>query len=410
VGTHEYNTPIVILNCGLGALAIARSLGCLGAPIHIVDSQSNNPTAKSRYCLKVHPCSFSEEDPRQYLECLKELSVELGRKAVLIPTTDELAIFVADYVDQLKDDYIYPENSSDLVRELANKKSMFGLAGEHGLPTPRTLFPTDLADLKAFAGRVEYPVMLKGIMGNRLQELHGCKMLLVNNPTELQDAYKRLEEHGSPNLMIQEYIPGGDDQVYIFNGYFDARSDCLAGFTGFKIRQHPIHFGSASLGECRWIPEVAELTTRFLKAVDYRGIIDIGYRLDPRDGQYKVLDINPRIGQAFRLFIASNGMDVSRALYLDLTDQPVYCDAPIEGRRWLIEDNDLVSSWHYYREGTLGFWSWFSAFYGLQETAWFRWNDPLPFLAMFWRFLKRTGAWFGKVALQSKKEEPLKNA
>ena len=110
-------------------------------------------------------------------------------------------------------------------------------------------------------------------------------MEIVDTPRALIDAYRRLEDPEAPNLMIQELIPGADDQVYIFNGYFNAQSDCLVGFTGYKVRQFPVHVGCASLGECRWVETVAATTVNFMKAIGYRGILDIGYRLDPRDGR-----------------------------------------------------------------------------------------------------------------------------
>src|SRR5215212_10373087 len=87
--------------------------------------------------------------------------------------------------------------------------------------------------------------------------------------------------------------------------------------------------------------DVLDLTIRFLRSVGYRGIVDLGFRRDDRDGQYKLLDVNPRIGSSFRLFLDSNGVDVARALYLDMTGQPIPESRARVGRRWLVEDQDL---------------------------------------------------------------------
>jgi len=114
--------------------------------------------------------------------------------------------------------------------------------------------------------------------------------------------------------------------------------------------------------------------------VGYRGILDIGLRYDARDGLYKILDVNPRIGATFRLFVATNGMDVARALYLDMTEQPVPPSRSIEGRKWFVEDKDLISSLQYHRDGTLGFTQWARSFRGVEEAAYFAWDDPLPSL------------------------------
>ena len=92
-----------------------------------------------------------------------------------------------------------------------------------------------------------------------------------------------------------------------------------------------------------------------MKSIGYKGIVDIGYRYDARDGQYKVLDVNPRIGASFRLLVGDNGLDSPRAEYLDLTGQKVPPSQTVEGRKWFIEDRDLVSSFRYYREKSLNF-------------------------------------------------------
>jgi len=388
--------PVLVLNCKIGALAIMRSLGSLGIPLYGVDAEKNAPAFSSRYCRASHVLALDEQRPKEYLDRVMEIGKGLGRKAVLIPTSDELSVFVADHGEALSEQFLFPRNNPRIVRELMSKEAMYGLATRLGVPTAATVFPRTLQDVREYAGSALFPVMLKGILGNRLQARTGTKMLIVHTAEELIAAYKRLEDPEQPNLMIQEYIPGGDDQIYIFNGYFNEGSDCLAGFTGYKLRQFPVHVGCASLGICAWNQEVADLTTGFMKTVGYKGILDIGYRLDPRNGQYKVLDINPRVGQAFRLFLAKDGTDVVRSLYRDLTGERVPQVVPREGRKWLIEDYDIVSSFHYWQEGTLRFGAWLRSFKGVEEGAWFSWKDPVPFLLMVGRLIKHIAVWARK--------------
>jgi len=334
----------------------------------------------------------------EFLDRLSEIGRRLKRPAILIPTSDETAQFVVDHAEPLSRQFIFPRNSPEMIARLVSKRGMYELALELGVPTPVTLFPQNLEDLKAFLPKIAFPVMLKGIYGNRLQSRSQKKMVIVHTPEELIENYSAMEDPEMPNLMLQEYIPGDDDQIYIFNGYFDRQSRCLAGFTGHKIRQFPVHVGCASLGICRRNDNVAQTTIRFMQAIGYQGILDIGYRYDPRDGQYKVLDANPRVGQAFRLFVAENDMDVVKSLYLDLTGQDQFSIVPREGRRWLIEDFDLISSHHYFQEGTLGLRDWARSFKGVEEAAWFNWKDPLPFVKMVGYMLKRLSVWLLKRA------------
>ena len=68
---------------------------------------------------------------------------------------------------------------------------------------------------------------------------------------------------------------------------------------------------------------------------------------------YKLLDVNPRIGGTFRLFVGPDGTDVLRALYLDLTGQAIPPTSEPDGRRWIVEPQDLISSLAYRRRGDI---------------------------------------------------------
>jgi hypothetical protein len=125
----------------------------------------------------------------------------------------------------------------------------------------------------------------------------------------------------------------------------------------------------------------------FMQEIDYSGIVDMGYRYDRRDGKYKLLDVNPRVGATFRLFVDSNGMDVVRALHLNLTGQPVRSGRAREGRKWIVEQSDLATSLRYGRLGRLTGTEWACSLHGIEEAAWFARDDPLPFAAMWWSLL-----------------------
>jgi len=396
----DAKTPVVVLRCGLGGLSVMRYLGMLGVPAYGVDADPRAPGFASRYC-RGRLAGLPGTDPR-FLERLLDFGARLGGRPVLVPTSDETALFTAVHGAALAERFVFPRNDPGLVAGLVSKRGMYGLARAHGVPTPRTLFPQSAADVEAALDDLAFPVMVKGIDGARLEARTGRKMALARDVRELRRLYAALEDPAAPNLMLQEYIPGGDDQVWIFNGYFDGEARCRAGWTGHKLRQFPVHVGCASLGICRANPEVFTLTTEFMRALGYRGVLDIGYRLDPRDGRYKVLDINPRVGQAFRIFVARNGLDAVRAMYLHLTGQAIPAAPPREGRRWVIEDMDVISFRRYRREGTLTTAQWLRSFRGVQEAAWFCWRDPRPFLGMAARLAGR-----GLQALRRRPSSPL---
>jgi len=360
-----------------------RSLGRLGIPVYNIDPDIFAPAFFSRYCRGRFWGDVEQWPAERALDCLQNVRKKIGRPCILIPTTDDASMFVADNSSILKEWFIFPRLPSSKICSLSNKKQMYQVAKDFHIPTPGTIFPQSREDVLAFIGKATFPVMLKAIDGARLWRRTGQKMLIIRSESELLRQYEEMEDPGNLNLMLQEYIPGGDDTIWMFNGYFNEKSECLVAFTGKKIRQYPIHRGVTSLGECVANPVITEKTVEFLKAFGYRGIVDLGYRFDLRDGSYKILDINPRIGATFRLFVDGNGMDVARALYMDLTRQPVICGVPRNGRRWLVEDFDFVSSVRYRLEGKLSLKEWMASLHGVEEAAYFAADDILPVLPMF---------------------------
>ena len=391
---NHNSTPVLILRSDShGGLNIMRSLGLLGVDVYNLDPSVIAPANFSSYCRGRFVWDIEHAPDRESLDYLSEVRRKIGRPPILIPTTDRTARFVARWSATLHDWFVFPDQPPGLVDALASKEGMYGLAIRHRIPTPKCVFPTSRGEVVDFLATATFPIILKGIDGQRLWERTGKRMFVESSSAELLQTYDRSEDPDRPNLMLQEYIPGGDDTIWMFNGYFDAASECAVGFTGKKIRQCPVHTGCTSLGICLPNPEVEQITRRFMKAVGYRGIVDIGYRYDARDGLYKVLDVNPRIGATFRLFVGENGIDVVRALYMDLSGQQIVPSAAPEGRKWIVEDLDLVSAYRYYREGSLTINEWFRSLSGIDEAAFLSWRDPVPFLFMLFNripeFLKR---------------------
>lgn len=394
--TVDASTPVVVLAPGFHGHGIARSLGRLGVPVFAVHGSRHSPAALSRYSRENFELNLNACRSEEGVRWLLELGQRIGDRPILIPTDDTSCLFVADHASALETAFSFPNPPLGLARKLSDKKGMYYLCREHSIPTPEALFPESRSEVEAFAESALFPVMLKGIHTMAFKERTGVKMVLTEDARALLDCYDKIETPGLRSVMVQEYIPGGSEAVWMFDGYFDEKSDCLFGLTGKKIRQYPAHMGVTSLGVCLSNSEVADQTRRFMKATGYRGILDIGYKYDARSSEYKLLDVNPRIGSTFRLFVDSSGMDVARALYLDLTGQPFEVGRPREGRKWMVENFDIISSIRHWREGDLRPGQWMRSYRGLEEASWFAHDDPRPFFGMWrrsiqWGFGRRFG-------------------
>ncbi len=357
--------------------------------MYVIDSKPGSPASQSRYCRGVFQWNFAAATAEQTVSFLMSVGKRIGKRSFLFPTCDENAILAAAHFDTLKRWFIYPQQSPALASALVSKKEMYFLAKQHGVPTPEASFPQSIDDVLTFCETANFPVTAKGIDGARLKRQLGAGVIIAENRSDLLGIYERLDESERSNVMLQEYIPGADDSIWMFNGYFDSSSDCRFGITGRKIRQYPVYIGQTSLGICLRNDFVYETTVRWMKELSYKGILDIGYRYDARDGQYKVLDVNPRIGATFRLFVDQNGMDVARVIYLDLTGQPVSQGAAREGRKWMVEDADIASFLRYRKDGKLTFPQWLKSLPGIEEGAYFAADDMRPFWNMCYRSWRR---------------------
>ena len=166
------------------------------------------------------------------------------------------------------------------------------------------------------------------------------------------------------------------------NAYFNRRSEVVFAGIGRKLRQLPVETGASTLAVVEPNDEVLEPVLNLLRDVGYQGIVDLGVRADRAHGGYHLLDVNPRIGATFRLFVGDDGMDVARALYLDMTGQHVPASRIPRGRRWLAEHRDPVAGMNLIRAHQLTPWAYLRSLRGISETAWLDFDDLRPGLAL----------------------------
>ncbi|WP_443031835.1 carboxylate--amine ligase [Streptomyces sp. CA-210063] len=368
---------------GVGAI---RSLGRLGVPMYAITEDRCTPAAVSRYLRRafVWPTTGTEE-PEWLVDRLLGIGREIGRPTVLIPTDEEAAVLIAEHQEELGERFLFPRVDGTLPRRLASKKGLHELCGEHGISSPVSSFPQSYDDVERFAERARFPVVAK----NR-EAFERRRQPAVNGTTRIADreGLLRLARGWGerPGVILQEYLPREDAEDWIVHAYFDADSTPLAMFTGVKVRSWPPHAGMTANAYVVDNPELADIAARFIKQIGFSGVIDLDLRFDRRDGQYKLLDFNPRMGAQFRLFENEAGIDVVRAMHLDLTGRSVPEGEQLAGRRYIVENIDLPALLAYRRSGYTTPHA--PARASGTELAWFAGDDPLPFLTMLARFVR----------------------
>ena len=409
-GTPDFDTttPAVVLKLDPnvmhhGGLGVIRSLGRLGVPVYGVHEGPLAPAASSVY---LHGRCFWQPDPAEtdrVLAGLGQLAGHIGRPAVLLPTDDAGAIFLAEHGARLRPRFLFSDPPAGLPRQVAGKYSLYQLCSALGVPCPHAALPGSLAQARAFAADAGFPLIAK--LTTPWTHSRGLRSTsVIADAGQLAAVYQECAGAGV-GLMLQEFVPGGSGHDWFFHGYCDASSACRPAFTGVKERSYPAHAGLTCLGRSTPSAGLRAEVVGLLTRLGYRGILDLDLRLDARDGQFKLLDFNPRLGAQFRLFCDTAGLDVVTAAYLDLTGQPIPSGEQVAGRGFLVENYDPLGALRYWRDGELGLGSWLASLRTVDETAWFARDDLRPFglmcVRMGWRLATRP--------LAGKQSQPRRN-
>src|SRR5437016_12188379 len=140
--------------------------------------------------------------------------------------------------------------------------------------------------------------------------------------------------------MVQELVPGDGRQQFSYCAFFK-EGQAIGSMVAQRRRQHPPEFGRAStFVETIDLPLLETLSKRFLKEIDYYGLVEMEYKLDPRDGQYKLLDVNARTW-GYHTLGPRAGVDFPYMLFADQVGNDVeYCRAR-SGVSWIRLVTDL---------------------------------------------------------------------
>jgi predicted ATP-grasp superfamily ATP-dependent carboligase len=382
-----------------GGLGIARTLGRAGVPVHAVRDGCFTPATTSRYLRRSFVVDPSLPGPAT-VERLLAIGRGLGGRVVLVVTDDASALLVAEHAAALSETFLFPAQSPSLLRLVSDKAALARWCDAHGIACPRSVCPETDEEAEAFLETAVFPLVAKVAESWTIGRQSAVKSTtIVDTLGEAMALRSALRAAGAgARLLLQEYIPPGWGQDWFFHGYCaggpgaegpNDRSDVALSFTGTKARSFPPYAGMTTLGRAVDDEALRAEAERLLTGLGYRGVVDLCYRFDGRDGRFKLLDFNPRVGAQFRLFESTAGVDVVSALHLDMTGRPVPRAPQAPGRVLLVESYDTLAALRYLRDGTLRFRDWRSSRRDVTERGWFAADDPAPYAAMCLRMSTR---------------------
>jgi D-aspartate ligase len=319
-------------------------------------------------------------DEQKTVESVMEVGERYGLKGwVLFPTRDETVAAFSRHRDRLAEFFRVTTPGWDTVRWAWDKKNTYDRAAELGIPVPHTYNPRTEEELAALCSRL--PLAIKPAVKENFFYATGAKAWRAETPDQLIDLFRKATRQIRPEeILIQEIIPGDGQRQYSYCAFFrdgEAHSTLIAR----RMRQHPREFGrAATYVETIDLPEIEELSERFLRAIDYYGLVEVEFKQDPRDGQFKLLDVNARTW-GFHSIGGPAGVDFPYLLYADQVGIPVGRGSAKAGVGWLRAITDLPTAAVDLWDGEIDLRSYWRSLRNTRAESVFCLQDPLPSVA-----------------------------
>jgi predicted ATP-grasp superfamily ATP-dependent carboligase len=280
----------VVVGGYITGLSTVRALAGLGIPIAVILTDSGDIAHYSRWVSEYHKLFQFSIRPESLLELLEQQSRRWDGWVVL-PSGDEAVTVLSRYHEHLERRYRIFTPPWEVTRNLLCKDLVYKAADELGLDipyiygdaTPETILHAD----------IKFPVVVKPIESRLFVLRFGMKLFVAWNRTELLHYVQELQAVGL-RAQIQDLIPGPDNLFYNYTVYVDRTGEPVAELSVRKLRKSPPFFGVVRVAETAKADELKEPTLELIRRIGWRGMASAEYKLDPRDGRYRLMEINCR--------------------------------------------------------------------------------------------------------------------
>lgn len=303
-GDADY-VPIV-LGTGLNTYAVARSLHeAFGVRTLAIGRFPLRETADSAI---IDVRTFRDLNrPERVIEVLEELAVEFaGRTLLLIANVEYYISIVMDHRERLERNFTIPLVPAEVAERLLNKADFYRTCDELGVahPVTRVFGQADVAAGLPHGLPFAFPVIVKPSDTDIWGRMHFTgkeKVYLADDAAELQRIADTIYAAGyEDELIVQEYLAGGDSVMRVVNTYSD-RKGTMRALSAAQIVlsvRNPETLGNYNAVATVHDAALTEQIRHLLDSVGYVGPANFDVMIDRRTGESKLLEVNLRLGAA----------------------------------------------------------------------------------------------------------------
>ncbi len=297
-------------------LAVVRSLGCKGINVTVGERTFLNTSFFSKYCSRrlIYPSPTQRSD--QFIEFLLN-EIRRNHYECVFPMEEKTLLLLAKYQSEISRYTYFLCPDLEKIEFVRDKGNLMRFAEAHGIPIPKTHYvppnpepceiqghcpeSNEVQGLTHVLDRISIPAVIKPRISSG-----SFGIVYVKGRKDLSSSYQSVHDR-FPFPLIQEWIPDGGG-TYGFSALFDEGSNVKAAFVHKKLRMYPIEGGPSTLGEAVEHPQIMELGLSLLKSLNWVGVGMVEFKVDPRDGVPKLMEVNPRFWGSLQLAIFS-GVD-----------------------------------------------------------------------------------------------------
>jgi len=374
------NSKAIVLAAGPNGLGALRSLYKESILADVITANKDEPVMSSRLPIRKVVLN-NAGDSEELLEVLLSWP-KLGQ--VLIPTSDWYVDFLVANQEKLSDRFKFVLPKGELSSKFIDKKEEIELVKDYvELPKTITVLPEGKDELLQL---IDLPIIIKP-RSNELNYI-GQKNILIYTDEELVEFYVKFHDI-LQYCIVQDIIVGDDENLWVCNCVFDLQGNLVNAFTFQRLQLTPPHFGVTCYAESRLNEEVIRQVKKLGEGVGYAGPAMVEFKIDERDGKYKYIEVNPRLGLC-NYFDSSCGKNNVYATYcvamgLTFVEQPQKVN-----RMFLSFYEDLYSRFRDGQKVKQVFKTYASNAMKMHTFMYFSWIDPWPALVVGYRQWKKT--------------------
>lgn len=281
----------------------------------------------TKYSKIVH-CSYNENlhDPDILVETINDFARQHSDTTCLVwGCTDGYAALLMEVQDRLLDNCTTLYIGVELRDKLVSKASFYQMCEKYGIPYPKTFYaeaPMPADELTEDKIGFVYPIIVKPSMSETYWDHpfpNMKKVYTAATPEEASDILALIYGAGYPDqILLQDMIPGADSGMRVLTGYSDRNNKVkMMCFGRVGLEEHT----ATALGNpCAIITEPNEelqtVIKDWLEEIGYTGFSNFDIKYDPRDGSYKVFEINLRQGRS-NYYVTGSGNNIARYVVED---------------------------------------------------------------------------------------------